>query len=160
MRRLGTSVFAAAISLLTGAHIADSSFGLRAIRAEVAGAVPLEQPQYQSSELLIAVLALGFRVVEVPATIHERQVGESKKGRDAIYGLHYAGVVGGAWLRGAAPPRPGQPGGRRPASRAPAAGPDTPPSRETSPRGPAEGQEIPAGPRARPGFFQFCYVRT
>ena len=99
VRRLGTWVFATTISLLTGTHITDSSFGLRAMRAEVTGAVRLEQPQYQSSELLIAVLARGFRVVEVPATIHKRQVGESKKGHNAIYGLHYARVVGGTWLR-------------------------------------------------------------
>jgi glycosyltransferase involved in cell wall biosynthesis len=99
VRRLGTWVFATTISLLTGTHITDSSFGLRAMRSEVTGAVRLEQPQYQSSELLIAVLAHGFRVVEVPATIHKRQVGESKKGHNAIYGLHYARVVGGTWWR-------------------------------------------------------------
>ncbi len=99
VRRLGTWVFATTISLLTGTHITDSSFGLRAMRAEVTGAVRLEQPQYQSSELLIAVLARGFRVIEVPATIHKRQVGQSKKGHNAIYGLHYARVVGGTWWR-------------------------------------------------------------
>jgi glycosyltransferase involved in cell wall biosynthesis len=99
VRRLGTWVFATTISLLTGTHITDSSFGLRAMRSEVTGVIRLEQPQYQSAELLIAVLARGFRVVEVPATIHKRQVGESKKGHNAIYGLHYAGVVGGTWWR-------------------------------------------------------------
>jgi len=99
VRRLGTWVFATTISLLTGTHITDSSFGLRAMRSEVTGVVRLEQPQYQSAELLIAVLARGFRVAEVPATIHKRQVGESKKGHNAIYGLHYAGVVGGTWWR-------------------------------------------------------------
>jgi hypothetical protein len=99
VRRLGTWVFAVAISALTGQRITDSSFGLRAMRAEVTGAVRLAQPQYQSSELLIAVLTHGFRVVEVPATIHKRKVGESKKGHNAIYGLKYAGVVLGTWLR-------------------------------------------------------------
>ena len=99
VRRLGTWVFAVSISLLTGQRITDSSFGLRAMRAEVTGAVRLEQPQYQSSELLIAVLTHGFRVVEVPATIHKRKVGESKKGHNAIYGLKYAGVVFGTWWR-------------------------------------------------------------
>ena len=99
VRRLGTWVFAVTISLLTRQHVTDSSFGLRAMRAEVTGAVRLEQPQYQSSELLIAVLAHGFRVAEVPATIHKRQVGESKKGHNAIYGLKFAGVVLGTWWR-------------------------------------------------------------
>jgi hypothetical protein len=99
VRRLGTWVFAVSISMLTGQRITDSSFGLRAMRADVTGAVRLEQPQYQSSELLIAVLTHGFRVVEVPATIHKRKVGESKKGHNAIYGLKYAGVVFGTWWR-------------------------------------------------------------
>jgi glycosyltransferase involved in cell wall biosynthesis len=99
VRRLGTWVFAVTISLLTRQRITDSSFGLRAMRAEVTGAVRLEQPQYQSSELLIAVLTHGFRVTEVPATIHKRKVGESKKGPSAIYGLKYAGVVLGTWWR-------------------------------------------------------------
>jgi len=99
VRRLGTWVFAVTISMLTGQRITDSSFGLRGMRAEVTGTVHLEQPQYQSSELLIAVLTHGFRVTEVPATIHKRQVGESKKGHNAIYGLKYAGVVLGTWWR-------------------------------------------------------------
>ena len=99
VRRIGTWVFATSISLLTRQRITDSSFGLRAMRAEVTGAVRLEQPQYQSSELLIAVLTHGYRVAEVPATIHKRKVGESKKGHNAIYGLKYAGVVFGTWWR-------------------------------------------------------------
>jgi hypothetical protein len=129
VRRLGTWVFAGTISLLTRQHITDSSFGLRAMRAEVTGAVRLEQPQYQSSELLIAVLAHGFRVTEVPATIHKRQVGESKKGHNAIYGLKFAGVVVGTWWRerqrrqrrvpgSGSAPRPGD--GRRADDRSPA----------------------------------------
>jgi hypothetical protein len=99
VRRLGTWVFAVTISMLTGHRITDSSFGLRAMRAEITGEVSLEQPQYQSAELLIAVLARGFRVLEVPATIHKRQVGESKKGHNALYGLHFAGVIARTWWR-------------------------------------------------------------
>ena len=99
VRRLGTWVFAVTISVLTRQRVTDSSFGLRAMRAEVTGVVRLEQPQYQSSELLIAVLAHGFRVAEVPATIHKRKVGESKKGHNAIYGLKFASVVVGTWWR-------------------------------------------------------------
>jgi hypothetical protein len=99
VRRLGTWVFAVTISALTGQRVTDSSFGLRAMRADVTGAVRLEQPQYQSAELLIAVLAKGFRVEEVPATIHKRQVGESKKGHNALYGLSFAGVIARTWWR-------------------------------------------------------------
>jgi glycosyltransferase involved in cell wall biosynthesis len=99
VRKLGVRVFALTISLLTGQRITDPSFGLRAMRAEVTGAVLLEQPQYQASELLIGVLAHGYRVSEVPATIHKRKVGQSKKGHNAMYGLHFAKVIGGTWWR-------------------------------------------------------------
>ena len=99
VRKLGVRVFAIAISALTGQRITDTTFGLRAMRAEVTGAVLLEQPQYQAAELLIGVITHGYRVAEVPATIHRRQVGHSKKGHNAIYALHFIGVVGGTWLR-------------------------------------------------------------
>jgi Glycosyl transferase family 2 len=99
VRRLGVRFFALTISVLTGQHITDTTFGLRAMRAEVTAAVRLEQPQYQASELLIGVMARGFRVVEVPATIHTRRVGKSKKGNNALYGLSFARVVVGTWWR-------------------------------------------------------------
>jgi len=99
IRRAGVRFFAGTISLLTGQKISDTTFGLRAMRAEVTGAVLLEQPQYQASELLIGVLAHGYQVSEVPATIHKRKVGQSKKGHNALYGLHFAKVIGGTWWR-------------------------------------------------------------
>jgi glycosyltransferase involved in cell wall biosynthesis len=99
VRKLGVRVFALTISLLTGQRISDPSFGLRAMRSEVTGAVRLEQPQYQAAELLIGVIAHGYQVAEVPATIHKRKVGESKKGHNAFYALHFAGVIAGTWWR-------------------------------------------------------------
>jgi glycosyltransferase involved in cell wall biosynthesis len=111
VRQAGVRFFAATISLLTGQRISDTTFGLRAMRAEVTGAVQLSQPQYQASELLIAVITHGYKVAEVPATIHKRRVGESKKGQNPFYNLHIPGlnnlfygfrfsrVVFGTWLR-------------------------------------------------------------
>ncbi len=99
VRRLGVRVFALIISVLAGKRITDPSFGLRAMRAEVTGVVQLEQPQYQSAELLIAVISHGFRVAEVPATIHKRRIGESKKGRNTFYAMHFAQVIAGTWWR-------------------------------------------------------------
>jgi glycosyltransferase involved in cell wall biosynthesis len=92
IRRAGVLFFAGSLSLLTGQKISDTTFGLRAMRAEVTGAVRLEQPQYQASELLIGVITHGYKVAEVPATIHRRRVGESKKGQNPLYGLHLPGV--------------------------------------------------------------------
>jgi glycosyltransferase involved in cell wall biosynthesis len=92
IRRAGSRFFALSLSMLTGQKISDTTFGLRAMRAEVTGAVRLEQPQYQASELLIGVITHGYKVAEVPATIHRRRVGESKKGQNFLYGLHLPGV--------------------------------------------------------------------
>jgi glycosyl transferase family 2 len=99
VRKAGVRFFALAISTLTGQKISDTTFGLRAMRSEVTGAVLLEQPQYQASELLIGVITHGYKVVERPATIHKRQVGKSKKGNNAFYALQFAKVVGTTWWR-------------------------------------------------------------
>lgn len=99
VRKLGVRVFALTISALTGQRITDPSFGLRAMRSEVTGAVDLKQPQYQAAELLMAVITHGYKVVERPATIHKRQVGQSKKGHNVFYALHFANVIGGTWVR-------------------------------------------------------------
>jgi glycosyltransferase involved in cell wall biosynthesis len=99
VRKAGVRFFALLVSMLTGQRISDTTFGLRAMRADVTGAVLLEQPQYQASELLIGVITHGYRVLELPATIHKRQVGESKKGHNFIYGLRFTRVVVGTWWR-------------------------------------------------------------
>jgi glycosyltransferase involved in cell wall biosynthesis len=99
LRRLGVRVFARTISVLTGQAISDTTFGLRAMRAEITGVVRLEQPQYQAAELLIGVMTRGYRVAEVPATIHKRRVGKSKKGNDVLYGFNFTRVVLGTWWR-------------------------------------------------------------
>ena len=99
VRRAGTVVFAALVSLLTRHRVTDTSFGMRAMRADVTADVTLDQPQYQSSELLISLLMRGYRVVEVPATMRIRGAGRSKKGNNLVYGFRYARVVVSTWLR-------------------------------------------------------------
>ncbi|HEY0717026.1 MAG TPA: glycosyltransferase family 2 protein [Streptosporangiaceae bacterium] len=128
VRQAGVRFFAATISLLTGQRISDTTFGLRAMRAGVTGAVQLSQPQYQASELLIGVITHGYQVAEVPATIHKRRVGESKKGQNPLYHLHIPGVnnlfygvrfsrvVLGTWWRERQRRPDGTSGGRPPAA--------------------------------------------
>jgi hypothetical protein len=99
VRRTGVHVFAWLASLLTGQRFTDTSFGLRAMRAEVTGAVTLNQPQYQSSELLLGVVSHGFGVLEVPGTMNLRSAGTTKKGRNLVYGRRYARAMTGTWLR-------------------------------------------------------------
>jgi glycosyltransferase involved in cell wall biosynthesis len=92
-RRVGVTVFAGLISLLTRRRITDPANGLRAMRAEVTAAVRLQQPQYQAAELLIGVIAAGYRVAEVPTTMRQRAAGTTKKGRNLAYGLRFGRVV-------------------------------------------------------------------
>jgi len=99
VRRLGSRVFARLASLLTGERITDTSSGLRAMTAEVTESVTLRQAQYQTSELLMETLGHGFRYVEVPMTMRKRLHGQTKKGWAPLYGLRYARVLTGTWLR-------------------------------------------------------------
>jgi glycosyltransferase involved in cell wall biosynthesis len=99
IRRIGSRFYARVATMLTGTRITDTSFGFRAMTAEVTAAVTLRQPQYQSAELLIEVLAKGFRVAEVPMTMRQRSHGATKKGSWITYGAHYGRVMFGTWLR-------------------------------------------------------------
>jgi len=103
VRRLGVHVFAWTVSVLTGHWATDTSFGLRAMRAGITADITLNQPQYQSSELLIGVLSHGFRVREVPGRMRVRATGASKKGGNVFYGSRYARVVLGTWWREGCP---------------------------------------------------------
>jgi hypothetical protein len=99
VRQVGCRVFAAIVSFLMRTKVTDTSFGLRAMRADVPISLTLAQPQYQSSELLIGILAHGYKVVEVPMTINARGAGETKKGNNLVYGTRYARVVFSTWAR-------------------------------------------------------------
>jgi hypothetical protein len=129
VRRLGSHVFAWLVSALTRQRVSDTSFGFRAMRAEVTAAVTLSQPQYQSAELLIGVLARGFRVLEQPMTMRARTAGSSKKGNSLVYGWSYARVVLGTWLR----ERPGRAGRAAPAPDGRVSPADPPPPRGSRP---------------------------
>ncbi len=99
VRRTGVHVFAWLATVLTGRRFTDTSFGLRAMRAEVPANLTLNQPQYQSSELLLGAVSHGFRVLEVPGAMNLRSAGASKKGRNLVYGRRYARAMVGTWLR-------------------------------------------------------------
>lgn len=103
VRRLGVHVFAWLVSGLTGRWTTDTSFGLRAMRADLTAEITLNQPQYQSSELMIGVLSHGYRLAEVPARMRVRSEGTSKKGGNLVYGSRYARVVLGTWWREGCP---------------------------------------------------------
>jgi glycosyltransferase involved in cell wall biosynthesis len=99
VRWVGVRVFATLASILTRTKITDTSFGFRAMRAEVARGAVLTEPQYQASELLLGVMARGARMVEVPLSMRLRNNGASKKGGSITYGANYARVMITTWLR-------------------------------------------------------------
>ncbi|MFN2479137.1 MAG: glycosyltransferase family 2 protein [Pseudonocardiaceae bacterium] len=99
VRHLGVHVFAALASALTRQRLTDTSFGFRAMRAEVTEAVTLVQAQYQASELLLGVISHGYRVLEQPMTMLGRTAGKTKKGNNLVYGMRYARVLVGSWSR-------------------------------------------------------------
>lgn len=101
VRHAGVIFFGALVSLLIRQRITDPACGIRAMRAEVAGAVTLRQKQYQTSELLIGTAMAGFRVIEVPTTMRNRPDGatDTKKGPNLLYGVRFARAVLGTWRR-------------------------------------------------------------
>jgi glycosyltransferase involved in cell wall biosynthesis len=99
MRSVGLRLFAWLVTALTRVPITDPANGFRAFRAEVVAEVPLRQTQYQTPELLIGAIKLGFRVEEVPVTVRARSAGESKKGPNLLYGARFARTIAETWLR-------------------------------------------------------------
>lgn len=99
VRRTGVRLFALIVSALTRQRVTDTSFGFRAMRAQITRDITLDQPQYQSSELMISVIMQGYRLVERPMTMRVRGRGKTKKGNNLVYGWRYARVVFSTWSR-------------------------------------------------------------
>jgi glycosyltransferase involved in cell wall biosynthesis len=99
VRDLGVSVFARIVSFLIGQHVTDTSSGIRVLDAGLLARLRLDQPQYQSAELLIAAATAGARIVEFPVVMVARRAGASKKGHNLRYGAAYAWVVARTVLR-------------------------------------------------------------
>ena len=100
-RHAGVIVFGALISVIVRQRITDPACGLRAMSAELTGAVTLEQPQYQASELMISAALHGYRLAEVPTTMRDRgkHATGTKKGGNFGYGLRFARAAVHTWAR-------------------------------------------------------------
>ena len=99
LRIAGVHIFAAVISSLLGKRITDPSSGFRAFKMEKIKTIDLYEDQYHTSELIIEAIKKGLRVKEVPITILKRKFGKSKKGKDLIYGYHFAKIIVKTWWR-------------------------------------------------------------
>ncbi len=98
-RNLGIIVFGTLATLLTGTRITDTANPIRAMRAEIAASLTLDEHQYQASELLLGAVMGGYRFGERPVTMHVRKSGESKKGGNLTYGYRYGRVMLRTWRR-------------------------------------------------------------
>ena len=100
-RHAGVLVFGALISVIVRHRITDPACGIRAMRAEVTGAVTLEQSQYQASELMISAALNGYRLAEVPTTMRDRgeHATATKKGGNFGYGVRFARAAIHTWRR-------------------------------------------------------------
>ncbi|ABW67775.1 glycosyltransferase family 2 protein [Desulfosudis oleivorans] len=98
-RLAGVYFFSFIINRLTGLNITDPSSGFRAFKMDVVRRVPLDEDQFHTSELIINAAKGGFCIREAPITILRRKYGESKKGRNWLYGLNFAKIVVRSWWR-------------------------------------------------------------
>jgi len=100
-RKAGVVFFSTIMNKMTGATLTDTSNGYRALRVSMLADVVdrLQQQQYQTAELLITCLKRGWRVTERPTLWLPRQSGETKKGKNWLFGFRYAKVVFATWWR-------------------------------------------------------------
>jgi GT2 family glycosyltransferase len=98
-RIIGVYFFGLLISFLLGKRITDPSSGFRAFKMDAMASIELYEDQYHTSELIIEAVKKGIRIGEVPITILKRKHGRSKKGRDWIYGFHFARIIIKTWWR-------------------------------------------------------------
>lgn len=98
-RFIGLHLFNHIISFLTGTRITDCASGFRAFRVNALKRLTLIQNQFQSSELIIDAAKKGCRITEAPIRVTPRFHGESKKGRNIVYGFHFSTSIFKTWLR-------------------------------------------------------------
>ena len=101
IRKTGVRFFSFLVNRMCGTKITDTSTGYRGLRVSMlAQAVNrLIQDQYQTAELLIICMKLGYRAADVPTVWHPRTSGTTKKGKNWLFGFRYARVVFGTWWR-------------------------------------------------------------
>jgi glycosyltransferase involved in cell wall biosynthesis len=99
VRSAGIRFFSVLITALTGTKVTDTANPTRAMRVDLPESLTLDEPQYQSSELLIGAILNGARYAERPVTMRARTSGASKKGHNFVYGFRFSRVVLRTWWR-------------------------------------------------------------
>lgn len=98
VRELGIRAFTILINVLTKTNITDCTSGFRAIRGSRLHELILTEEQFNAPELIIEARKNGLRITEIPVTMVEREVGESKKPKlGYAIGLFRTVVI--TWIR-------------------------------------------------------------
>jgi glycosyltransferase involved in cell wall biosynthesis len=78
MRKVGISVLAQVISVMTGQKVTDPTSGFRAASRKAIRLFAHNYPQdYPEPEVIVLLSRCGLKVKEVPATVYQRESGES-----------------------------------------------------------------------------------
>ncbi|SEK45469.1 hypothetical protein SAMN02910377_00928 [Pseudobutyrivibrio ruminis] len=87
MRRIGINFFSGLIKILTGQRITDPTSGLRMAGKKAIKLFSQDYPSdYPEPETDVQLISRGFKVVEIPVIMNERQGGESSiSPRKSIY---------------------------------------------------------------------------
>ena len=101
MRKAGVRVFSRVLSTIGHTKLTDTSNGYRAMRVSMLDdiAYRLRQTQYHTAEFLIFAMKRGWRVTERPTVWYPRSSGETKKGKNWLYGFRYGRVIAESWWR-------------------------------------------------------------
>lgn len=90
LRRIGTRLFAAIVTIWTGVRITDPTSGFQALNARALNELAHDgfPEDYPDADVLITLARAGLRLREVPVTMHPRASGVSmhRGGRIAYYG--------------------------------------------------------------------------
>ena len=78
MRKVGISILAKTISIITGQKVTDPTSGFRAANRRAIQLFTRHYPQdYPEPEVLVLLSQYGLRMKEVPAALYQREFGES-----------------------------------------------------------------------------------
>ncbi|MBE5912928.1 MAG: glycosyltransferase family 2 protein [Pseudobutyrivibrio ruminis] len=87
MRRIGINYFSGLIRILTGQRITDPTSGLRMVGKRAIKLFSQDYPSdYPEPETDVQLVARGYKVIEIPVIMNERQGGESSiNARKSVY---------------------------------------------------------------------------
>lgn len=87
MRRVGINFFSGLICILTGQRITDPTSGLRMVGKNAIKLFSQDYPSdYPEPETDVQLVSRGYKVIEIPVVMNERQGGESSiSARKSIY---------------------------------------------------------------------------